>query len=178
VPGTFSPVPELNLLKGFYDTQDDFFAHGFEMYGYGDGYSTSGGPEPAARLVDFAQANGSGSTYGLWLGDGRADPAGRPVVAAGDEGGLHLVARDVREFLVLLASLPVDAEPHIDWASFDVMECGWAVDNTAYLAWLDRTFGLAPVADWRSVVERARAEYGAEWTAWSRPILPDAVGGP
>ncbi|EHK87539.1 hypothetical protein ACQPZU_11745 [Saccharomonospora azurea] len=171
----FSPIPELNLLKAFHDTQDDFFAVGFEMYGYGEDYYVDPVPELAERLVYFAQANGSGSMYGIWRKDDRADLATLPVVAMGDEGGLHLVARDFRAFLRLLASLPTDAEPDIDWDSFDIRDGNDPVNNTAFLAWLEHTFGLAPVADWRTLVDTTREELGREWVSWLRPIVPDAV---
>ncbi|MET7465682.1 hypothetical protein [Nonomuraea sp. NPDC005501] len=50
-------------------------------------------------MISFAQANSSGSMYAIWRKDDRADLATPPVVALGDEGGIHLVARDVRELI-------------------------------------------------------------------------------
>ncbi|MDL4776812.1 hypothetical protein [Actinomadura xylanilytica] len=166
----FSPIPELNLLKEFYDAQEDFFANGFEMYEYGD--------EPEDRLVSFAQANGSGSRYGIWRKDDREDLAALPVVAMGDEGGVHVISLDFREFLRLLASIPADCEPDIDWESFGLRECDEPVENKPYLAWLKETFGITPADDWKAIVYGAEAELGKEWAAWVHPIIPDAVWSP
>ncbi|MFC3997635.1 hypothetical protein ACFOVU_17005 [Nocardiopsis sediminis] len=171
----FSPMPELNLLKEFYDTHDDFFANGFEMYNYG--------AEHVEGLINFAQANGSGSTYDIWRKDDRADLATLPVVAMGDEGGVHLVARDFREFLRLLASLPTDHEPDIDWGSFglrggDDDDDDEPVDNRLYLAWLEQMFGLTPADDWAEIVDAAEAELAREWAVWIHPRIPDAVWSP
>ncbi|GAA4640177.1 hypothetical protein GCM10023196_104650 [Actinoallomurus vinaceus] len=166
----FSPIPELNLLKEFDDAQDDFFANGFEMDEYGK--------EIEEGLISFAQANGSGSLYGIWRKDDREDLATLPVVAMGDEGGVHVVARDFREFLRLLASIPADCEPWIDWESFGLRECDEPVENEPYLAWLKETFGITPADDWRAIVHGAQAELGKEWAAWIHPIMPDAVWSP
>ncbi|WP_053617456.1 hypothetical protein [Nocardiopsis sp. NRRL B-16309] len=181
---TFSPIPELNLLKEFYDTQDDYLAPGFEMYDYGAEYDQDP-PELAERLVYFAQANGSGSLYGFWRRDDREDVATQPVVAVGDEGGIHLVARDFREFLRLLASLPPDCEPDIDWngfgvrALFDPEDDDYEpLDNKPFLTWLDRTCGITPADEWETVVDDAEAKLGREWGAWIHPIVPDAVWSP
>lgn len=139
----FSPIPELNLLKEFYDaTLDDFWANGFEMYGFGKELYEDEDPRLADRLIYFAQANGSGSLYGIWRKDDREDLATLPVVAMGDEGGLHLVARNLREFFQLLGAFPRDAEPFIDWDSFGSLDGFEPVENEHYLAWLERTFGL------------------------------------
>lgn len=174
----FSPIPELNLLKEFHDAQGHYFVQGFEMYGFGaDNYQDSE-PELAERLLYFAQANGSGSLYGIWRRDDREDLAAQPVVAMGDEGGIHLVARDLREFLRFLAACPPDAEPDIDWACFGWRDGYDPVDNTSYLAWLERTFGLRPADDCEDVVEEARRELGKEWAAFIHPYIPDAVWSP
>ncbi len=178
MPNAFSPLPELNLLKKFYDAQDDFFAHGFEMYEYGAEFYEDPEPQLAERLTYFAQANGSGSMYGIWRKDEGADLATLPVVAMGDEGGLHIVARDFREFLRLLASIPPDCEPDIDWAGFGVRDCDEPVANAPYLAWLEETFDLTPTEDWETIVNRAQAELEKDWAAWLHPVLPDAVWSP
>lgn len=174
----FSPIPELNLLKEFYDAQNGFFAHGFEMYEYGKEFYQHAEPELAERLIYFAQANGSGSLYGIWRKDDREDLATLPVVAMGDEGGLHLVARNFREFLRLLASIPPDSEPDIAWEGFGVRSCGEPVENGPYLAWLKQTFGLTPPDDWEAIVDSAEAELGKDWAAWIHPILPEAIWSP
>ncbi|GAA0923546.1 hypothetical protein [Nonomuraea longicatena] len=175
----FSPIPELNLLKEFYDaTIDEWWGNGFEMYEFGKDMYQDRDPRLADRLVYFAQANGSGSMYGIWRKDDREDLATLPVIAAGDEGGLHLVARNLREFFQLLGAFSRDAQPFIDWESFFYPDDSEPVPNGRYLAWLEQTFDLPPVDDWESIVVRAQAELGQEWAAWIHPIIPDVAWSP
>ena len=114
----YSPVAELNSLKNLQDRLgSESFADGFALLEYGDtsgvvGWSAD--PEFTAKLVPFAQANGSGSFYALWRLDDRADLAALPVVVFGDEGGLHVVARNLRELFQLLG---FDSEISVDWDS-------------------------------------------------------------
>ncbi|MEX3105965.1 MULTISPECIES: hypothetical protein [unclassified Streptomyces] len=116
---TYSPVPELNLLKDFQDEVGyENFADGFGLTEYGDvsglvaGWSDD--PEFTGGLIPFAQATGGGSFYALWRLDDRTDLATLPVVVFGDEGGQHVVARDLRELFRLLG---FDTEISVDWDS-------------------------------------------------------------
>src|SRR2546430_16116125 len=99
-----SPVPELNLLEELQDQLGpEHCSAGFELTAYGDTSGLEAGwskaPEFLGRLVPFGQATHSGSFYALWRVDDRADLATLPVVVFGDEGGQHVVARNLRELL-------------------------------------------------------------------------------
>ncbi len=80
---TFSPIPELNLLKEFEDSLDgEPYSRGFELFEYGR--VSALGAEPSAEmrdhLIPFAQATASGSFYALWKYDGDLlRGRGRPV---------------------------------------------------------------------------------------------------
>ncbi|ASU84023.1 hypothetical protein CDO52_15605 [Nocardiopsis gilva YIM 90087] len=74
----------------------------------------------------------------------------------GDEGGVHIVARNVREFLQLLGALPTDREPDIEWECFGIRECDDLVENEHYLAWLEQTVGLSPADDPAGVIASAQ----------------------
>ncbi|MFC4913788.1 hypothetical protein [Actinomadura gamaensis] len=50
--------------------------------------------------------------------------------------------------------------------------------RSAFLAWLDGTFGITPADDWEEIVDAAQAELEAEWAAWIHPLVPDAVWSP
>lgn len=186
--------PELDALREFADPY--FSLHGFEV--------EAGGPYRPSdldnRIVSFGHANGSGSMYALWLRDDRTDLATLPVVAVGDEGGLQIVARDFREFLRLIASLPDGAEADIDEVSFGVRgdfddeddepdededaeedddDLNLDAENKPpFLAWLDKRFGIAPTDDWETIVDAAQAEHAAEWAAWLYPLSPGDVHSP
>ena len=172
----YSPLPELNLLKEFEDGCEGSYAHWAWMDDFGEMEFLRDDPELLHGLLGFASANLSGSLYALWKRDDRADLATLPVVLLGDEGGIHLVARDVREFLRLLGALGADLA--CDWD--DVYEQGddELPARADYLLWLERNFGLTPPDDAWDVIEAAQEELAKEWAAWIHPLLPDAVFSP
>ncbi|GAA2091863.1 hypothetical protein [Actinomadura alba] len=96
-----APVPELNLLKELQERiAGGNISRGFHLTDFGDtcGIDTwSEDPEFLDNLLAFANANKSGSIYVLWRIDHRADLATLPVVVFGDEGGIGVVARNLRE---------------------------------------------------------------------------------
>ncbi|WP_449352804.1 hypothetical protein [Streptomyces shaanxiensis] len=172
----YSPVEELNLLKGFQDRVGyENFARGFGLTEYGDisGLVAGWSRDPAftGRLVPFAQATGGGSFYALWRIDDREDLATLPVVVFGDEGGEHVVARHVRELFQLLG---FDEEISVEHAkaSFYRDEDEPHTDcHDEYVAWLDRHFGLPVAKDPVAVLAAAQAEFGERFADWIRPFL-------
>jgi hypothetical protein len=90
------------------------------------------------RVLAFAQANGSGSVYALWRPDDGADLAKAPVMVFGDEGGVRVVMRDIRDLLLLLT---LDTEISVDWERADFWreeEEEHSPGHDRYLAWLGR----------------------------------------
>jgi hypothetical protein len=174
---TYSPVPELNLLAEFEGGVDDLYAAGFSLGTFGRDNAFLKNPELEDRLILFAEANASGSLYALWRIDDRTDLATLPVAILGDEGGIHLVARNIREFLRFLASL--EEEPCCDWGeSLGFRDSEPTPCRDEYLAWLDRHFGLAPLDDAYDSVEAALVELGKAFTTWIYPLIPEAVYSP
>ncbi|MET8976990.1 hypothetical protein ABZX85_15350 [Streptomyces sp. NPDC004539] len=174
---TYSPVPELNLLKDFEDEVGyENFADGFGLTEYGDVSGLvagwSGDPEFLARLIPFAQATGGGSFYALWKIDDRADLATLPVVVFGDEGGQYVVARDLRELLRLLG---FDAEISVDWESvyfYRDEDEPHSPSHDTYAAWLHERFGLSVAQDPDAVLAAAGEELGQRFADWAEPYLP------
>ena len=180
---TYSPVPELNLLKEFDDRLDTYYSQSFELTDYGavSGIDTwSSDPEFLDGFRVFAQANGSGSTYAIWRVDDRDDLATLPIVAFGDEGGIHLVARDLRELYQLLgcdryvyvfpegisfSDAPADAAVDADADDADDAD-GPSENHEEYVAWLKRHFGLAPATDPDAVVAAATQEFAPQFVSW------------
>ncbi|MEV5575158.1 hypothetical protein AB0L06_34405 [Spirillospora sp. NPDC052269] len=194
--GTPLRFPELDRLRDFDAAHRGFHVNGFAVE-HGNPYTDA---ELDNRVVSFGEANASGSMYAIWLRDDRPDLGTLPVVALGDEGGLHIVARGFREFLRLIASLPDDCEADIDWKCFGVRggasddedddqdedygeeEDDEDLDNSenraAFLAWLREEFDITPTDGWEAIVDTAQAEHAAEWAAWVHPLVPDAVFSP
>lgn len=170
---SYSPVPELNLLKELQDRLGfENYAEGFGLTDYNDNAGLAAGwskdADFLARLIPFAQANGTGSIYALWRVDDRTDPATLPVVVFGDEGGHHVVARDLRELLRLLA---LDGAISVDWDSAcfspgpeeDEEHCE---GHAEYVAWLLQTFGLSGPEDHDALVTAAQREFGERFADW------------
>jgi hypothetical protein len=177
---TYSPVPELNLLKELQDRLGfENYAEGFGLSDYDDDSGLAAGwskdPEFLAGLIGFAQANGSGSIYALWRLDDRPDLATLPVVVFGDEGGLHVVARDLRELLRLLA---LDSEISVDWDDahfYSDAEEEHSNGHAAYVSWLAEHFDLTAPEDHEALVTAAQEELGQRFAQWARPFLPSWV---
>jgi hypothetical protein len=159
-----TPVPELNLLWDFDDSQDEDYAAWAGLDEFGEMEFLADEPELQRGLLRFAQASMSGSLYALWRVDDRADLATLPVVLLGDEGGLHLVAADLREFFRLLGAL--DSELGCDEEEVFLTGDDELPGRDAYLAWLDREFGLTAPEDPFDVVEAAQAKFGQQFTTW------------
>ncbi|MFF8713158.1 hypothetical protein ACF07T_17265 [Streptomyces sp. NPDC015184] len=173
----YSPIPELNLLKEFEEGVSSWYAPGFELQAFGE--DDGGYPGTADRLRTFALATGSGSVYAIWLLDERPDLAALPVVFLGDEGGINLVARDLREFFRVLASgwTPMGSWERVEYADEreedeDHDPCP---DNERFRAWLRHRFGLEAVEDPNDVVEATEAELWDRFAAWIGPLHPDVV---
>ncbi|MET0410373.1 MAG: hypothetical protein ABW217_03715 [Polyangiaceae bacterium] len=134
--------------------------------------SWSEDPEFLARLLPFARARGTGSFYALWAdGDATADgtttdSSSLPVVACGDEGGIHVVAENVRGLLSLLC---FDIEPTIDLDGVDFYkdedDHKASENHQKYLEWFSK-LGLEPVEDPETIVTAAQARYQARFAAW------------
>jgi hypothetical protein len=170
----YSPVALLNSLwklqkrVGFEE-----YAAGFGLTDYGDTSGLVAGwskdPEFLAAFVPFAQANGSGSFYALWLAEPGSNLVDQPVVVFGDEGGQHVVARNLGEFLSLLA---YDTEISVDFddAYFYRDDDEDSDGRDEYLDWLS-DHGLRPVSDPTPIMAAARADYGARFEAFTSPFL-------
>ena len=163
------PVPPaLATLLAFQNQAPGYYSECFELLVDDKGGLKSWSEDPAflERLLPFAQANGSGSFYALWVEGDSADTSAMPVVVFGDEGGVHLVAEDVGGLLQILG---FDAEPMIDLDEVTYYRPDDALDNERradYVAWLSRELGLAPASDPAALVSAAQARHKAAFDAW------------
>ncbi|WP_310719849.1 hypothetical protein [Streptomyces lydicus] len=157
---TYSPVPELNLLKEFQDSLGgQFFAPGFELFKYDNDLDWFCGDAPDAyldRLIPFAYATSAGSYYALWRCDDRTDLATLPVLFFGDEGDLRVEACHLRGLFRLLAIEPEDPEDRTRLASA----------RQRYHVWLQQNFGLTPLDSSEDADRELLAEYTRRFGAW------------
>ncbi|MFE1292414.1 hypothetical protein [Streptomyces sp. NPDC058751] len=164
---SYSPVPELNLLKEFEDRLGPvLYSEGFELVEYdGDAGLRTWSEDPGftSRFIPFAKANSTGSDYALWRCDDRSDLATLPVVFVGDEGDLYVIARDLRELFRLLA---IDREPVSEGFSGSGGIEEHSEGHAEFVSWLDRTFGLRPPED-PDALWNARKEQDDRFRAWA-----------
>ena len=163
--------PTLAKLVAFDATQDGYWSDGFELTVDDKGgiRTWSDNAEFSNALFPIGQANGSGSFYALWLGKGSTDLEAAPVVVFGDEGGVHVVAEDVKS---LLRILTFDSEPMIDHRTVtfyknedDHEPSGGAKD---YVAWLATELDLEPVKNAEDLVAAAQEKHAESFATWMK----------
>ncbi|KQB41686.1 hypothetical protein [Flavobacterium aquidurense] len=162
-----------NELALFYDINEEL---GFENYSQGFGLyrddksgiaTWSEDPDFLDKLMPFAQANGSGSMYVLWNNDQSKSLNELPVVIFGDEGGYHIVAKNIFEFMQLLTfdtEIYVDHEQVYFYKDEDDYEESEGLPE--YKVWLKENFNLEPVDDTESILENAQETYKADFDKW------------
>ena len=125
------------------------YADGFELAPLDDSGRRTWSSDPAfvSAFVEFATANGSGSSYALWLVD--EDLSQCPVVVFGDEGGLYVVADNLQQLLQLLT---LDQEVRVlpdTGASFDSSGRDadrWSALHEAYVAFARKRGDITPLS--------------------------------
>lgn len=121
------------------------------------------------KLMPFAQANGSGSMYVLWNNDSGKSLNELPVIVFGDEGGYHVIAKNIFEFMRLLTfdnEISVDHEQvyfYKDEEDYEESE-----NFSEYINWLKEKFNLDPVTieDTEAIIATAQKEYKEDFDKW------------
>jgi hypothetical protein len=162
VPGVLAA-----LLKFQEQYGTETYSACFYLDNNGDGGIESWSEDPAflAKLFPFATANGSGSMYVLW--DNGAPSDSMPVLVFGDEGGVHVVARNALELLQLLA---YDTEISVDFdeayfykSEDDENESEYAEE---YKDWLRNSFGVEPAEEPDVIIQAAQEKYKESFDEW------------
>ncbi|RZJ54023.1 MAG: hypothetical protein EOO44_06470 [Flavobacterium sp.] len=164
-----------NELALFFEINDEL---GFENYSQGFGLYRDDKSGIATwsedknfldRLMPFAQANGSGSMYVLW-DDGKNKSLNEmPVVVFGDEGGYHIIAKNIFELMQLLtfdSEISVDHEDVYFYKDEDDYEESEGLPE--YKNWLKENFNLNSVEDedTTAIIEAAQEEYKEDFDQW------------
>lgn len=146
----------------------EYYSDGFELGVISkDGLRTwSEDPEFLDGVIEFAQADGSGSTYGFWSAEARM-LSESPIVTFGSDGGTQVVAADLRDLLRLLG---YDGEPFIDHDGVEYYrrdDDEHSERHESYTAWLRDRLQLEPATEPGPLVEAARAEHQERFDAWT-----------
>lgn len=163
--GKLAIPAELTKLVEFEEGLDemDFYAQGFEIAHFKkDGLKTYSKRKPFLNsFVEFAQADGTGSVYALWL----KASVGQPVVVFGSEGGYHIIAKDLQSLFHILT---YDTESMVDWdgVSYEGEGEEPSRHHDAFKAWVTETFGANDAANADAIVTAAQEELGEEFGEW------------
>ncbi|WP_264523980.1 hypothetical protein [Flavobacterium sp. N502536] len=112
-------------------------------------------------FIEFAGANGSGSSYAYWLIDDDLNKC--PIVVFGDEGGIHVVAENTRELIHLLT---FDTEISVDFDSAyfykDEEYYEESENKEAFEQWVKKEFNLDTITSTEEtdeIVNQAKEKY-------------------
>lgn len=173
-------VPEsLLLLLEFSNEKagSDYFSDGFEFLIESEKHGLKTYSEDELFLnsiVEFAVADGTGSTYGFWLKENDQTLSSAPIVTFGSEGGFHVVANNFDELLQILT---FDAEPMIDWDEVcyykDPDDYEPSTKNSLYCKWLKDSFSLDPVENADAIVKSAQKNHQVDFKNWVAKYYQD-----
>jgi len=164
-----------NELTLFFEINDEL---GFENYSQGFGLyrddkigiaTWSKDKDFLDKLMPFAQANGTGSMYALWDDSKNKSLNELPVVVFGDEGGYHIVAKNITELMQLLtfdSEISVDHEEVYFYKDEDDYE--ESENLSEYKNWLKENFNLDSVEEEEAtaIIEAAQEEYKEDFDQW------------
>ena len=164
---------ELIELVNFQNSigDDENFSHEFYI---GRDYSDKSGIDGVSNdkeftnsIIEFAMADGSGSTYAFWIRNKNENLSEAPILAFGSEGGIHIVAQNIRELLEILT---FDADPSIGWDEvyFYKDEDDYEpTDKTEeYKSWVLEKFAIKATDDADEIVKNAQEVYEDEFQNW------------
>ncbi|MGF1741974.1 hypothetical protein L4C34_13005 [Vibrio profundum] len=153
-----------------------FYSGGFELLSDGDQglkLAYSDNEEFLCSIIEFAQADFTGSSYAFWLTKDDKDLSLVPIVVLGSEGEAHIVAKNLNELLQILS---LDCEPLL---SFDEV-CYYIGEDDEpshksyeYREWLEKELHLKSITSDEGdlIVERARQEYQTEFEGWMNKFI-------
>ena len=162
VPGALSALLGFQQQYGM-----ESYSECFYLDNGGDSGISSWSEDPAflSRIFPFATATGSGSMYALW--DNGAPSDSMPVLVFGDEGGVHIVAKNALELMQLLT---YDVEISVDFDSAYFYKPD-DHDNESefaeeYKEWLKTSFGVDPVTEPDDIINAAQEQYKESFDTW------------
>jgi len=159
------PSRLLSLLKFDYEVaQNNYFSDGFEF----SLDKEKIGLKTYSENDEFANADGTDSSYGFWLKDGNTNLERVPIVAFGSEGGFHVVSNNLDELLQILT---FDSEPMIDWDEIyyykDHDDFEPSAKSSEYRDWLNNECSLSAIDNADEIVEQAQKLHKDSFNAWA-----------
>jgi len=106
-------------------------------------------------IVQFAQADASGSFYAFWIRKNDLELEDIPIVLFGHEGGYHIVAKGLSDFFHLLA---YDVEPMVDWDGVTYCkgeDYQQSEKHESFARWLRDEYGFDEFLDPEEIIHEA-----------------------
>jgi hypothetical protein len=157
-----------NLIEFAFNLSDsEYFSDGFFIEPYGRiGLATWSSEEDFInKLIPFATANSTGSIYAIWVNDSNQSLSKIPIVVFGDEGGEHIVAENILQFLQLLT---YDTEIELD--EYDVRfvkeKDKESKNLKKYLNWLKENYNLEKIEEPEKIIKIAQEKYKQTLDKW------------
>lgn len=148
-----------NFSDQFYIGRDYSDKSGIKGYSDDEEFTT--------LVIEFAMADGTGSTYAFWVVDKNENLAEAPILAFGSEGGIHIVAKNIKELLEILT---FDVEPSIGWDEIyfykdeDDYEPSEKIEE--YRSWVLENYGIEITEDPDEIVKKAQKIYEDKFQNW------------
>jgi hypothetical protein len=176
-------LPDLltKLIAFQNDVGIEMFAEGFALTvddkGLFQGTCTSDGKPVASKanekrflaaLSPIGAATGTGSVYAVWDDGASKKVEDMPIVVFGDEGGVHVVAENLKDLLTIVAA---DVEPMVDWdgvSYFKTPDDEPSPEIGAYRAWLAENVGVRSVPKPDAIVKKATKRYRGAFEKWMK----------
>lgn len=168
-PGFKVPIQLLLLLE---------FEQEFGAFGYANGFYLSNNDKSLIetysknkeflnKLMAFATANGTGSVYAFWNEGDTKGLSEMPIVVIGDEGGEHVIAINILDFLQLLAydqEITVDHDEAFFYKDTEDYEKSHNAE--IYLKWLKTNFNLNRIDSPKRIIKRAQDKFKKSFKDW------------
>jgi hypothetical protein len=153
---------------------------------YSDGFAVQAGSRDGLRygwcnnedflnqFIAFANANGSGSIYAIWINNSETPLNQLPVVVFGDEGGVHIVAENILQLLHLL-TFDVEIVVDDDKAYFhkDPYKYKKSENLDKYLEWIKENYDLEPISEPEKIIKTAQEKYKEVFDNWFKQYYPN-----
>ena len=149
-------------------SENDFYSNGFYIQPYGRGglETWSGEEEFLNNLIPFASANSSGSIYAIWINKGNS-LSQLPIVVFGDEGGFHVVAKNILDFLHLL-TYDTEITVNENEVKFNKEKDKYKESKnlSKYLMWIKENLNLVQIEDPETIIKTAQDKYQKIFVNW------------
>ena len=168
------PIPaDLIDLVEFQNDSAEFYSEGFEIVcddGIGILSTYSNDEDFQNRFTVFAKADSTGSNYAFWAKGKDSSLEKCPVVVFGSEGGVRVVARDLRELLQLLS---MDTEPMINWTSvvfYKGTDGQVSKRHSEFIEWL-KIRNIDAISDTEAILTRAQSDFQSELDGLIKSVM-------